>query len=238
MMKFSALLVCAAALLPAADFKSGQAARASIGQPTFTSQIPGTSQSLLGGVGGVAYANDTLFVADGNWVNATLENNRVLIYQNISSMIPAPTAAIPPFSGICPVCTAQATNVLGQPNYTYGGINGTTGTDTNGNPIGLTAAISQTGMRNPTNVATDGQILAIADPGNNRILIWNSIPSSIQAPADVVVGQQDFSTNIPNWGGIDHEPQRAGPACAARGRHQQRQAAGGRHAEQSDSGLE
>ena len=210
MTKFSALLLCAAASVSAADFRTGQGARASIGQPTFTSQIPGTSQSLLNGVGGLAYANDTLFVVDSNRVNATNENNRVMIYKGISGMIPAVSAAIPPYSGTCPVCTAQATNVLGQPNYSYGGINGTTGTDTSGNPIGLTAAISATGMRTPTSVATDGQILAVADADNNRVLIWNSIPSSIQTPADVVVGQQDFSTNTPNWQGTITNPSAQG----------------------------
>ena len=237
-MKFSALLVCAAALLPAADFKSGQAARASIGQPTFTAQIPGTSQSLLGGVGGVAYANDTLFVADGNWVNATLENNRVLIYQNISSMIPAPTAAIPPFSGICPVCTAQATNVLGQPNYTYGGINGTTGTDTNGNPIGLTAAITPDGHAE-SHERGDRR----ADPGDRGPGQQPHSDLELDSLEHSGSGRRGgwpagFQHEYPQLGRDDHEPERAGPACAARGRHQQRQAAGGRHPEQSDSGLE
>ena len=96
--------------------------------------------------------------------------------------------------------------MLGQPNFTYSGINGTTGTDSAGNPTGLTTAISDKGMRVPTGVATDGQILAVADTSNNRVLIWKSIPTSIQAPADIVVGQADFNSNIANWGATISNP--------------------------------
>ena len=46
-----------------ADFLTGQAARITIGQTTFTSQDTGSpSQYQLGAVGGIAYANNTLFV--------------------------------------------------------------------------------------------------------------------------------------------------------------------------------
>jgi hypothetical protein len=36
----------------------------------------------------------------------------------------------------------------------------------------------------------------------NRILIWNSIPTSDGAPADLVLGQPDFVSNASNNGGI------------------------------------
>ena len=50
-------------------------------------------------------------------------------------------------------------------------------------------------MRNPTGVATDGNILAVADTDNNRILIWNSPPTTNGQPPDVVIGQADFTHN-------------------------------------------
>jgi uncharacterized protein (TIGR03437 family) len=56
------------------------------------------------------------------------------------------------------------------------------------------AAATQTGMSLPTAVATDGKILAVADTDNNRVLIWKTIPATNNAPADVVVGQPDFTT--------------------------------------------
>ena len=44
-------------------------------------------------------------------------------------------------------------------------------------------------------VATDGQKLIAVDKDNNRVLIWNSIPTSNAANADVVIGQSSFSAN-------------------------------------------
>src|SRR6266581_3622701 len=83
------LLVAAAA--PAAEFSTGQAARLVIGQRTFTEQEPGARQDLLGGVSGLAYAGDMLFVVDSNRVGASPQNQRVLIYKNLSGTLPRPT---------------------------------------------------------------------------------------------------------------------------------------------------
>jgi hypothetical protein len=53
----------------------------------------------------------------------------------------------------------------------------------------------------PEGVASDGTHLAIADSGNNRVLIWNSIPTSNYAAANVVLGQPDFTQNAANNSG-------------------------------------
>ncbi|PZC40410.1 MAG: hypothetical protein DK305_000776 [Chloroflexi bacterium] len=45
-------------------------------------------------------------------------------------------------------------------------------------------------------IATDGVRLALADTFNNRILIWNSLPSDNTIP-DIVLGQTNFNTNNP-----------------------------------------
>src|SRR3982751_6275432 len=103
-MKYFALSLALASTLSAAEFRTGQAARAIIGQQTFTRQQPGASSALLGAVSGVAYANDTLIVADSSRVPALPQNNRVLVYRNISSKIPAAKAVIDPIEGRCPVC--------------------------------------------------------------------------------------------------------------------------------------
>ena len=163
----------------AQEFLSGQAAHAVIGQPYFTASLPGASQSLLGAASGLAYANNTLFVADSNRTGATPVNNRVLIYRNLTSQFPPPNIE-PPNQGLrCPVCGGIANVVVGQPNFS----------DTDANT-------SNNGLFLPTSVATDGKILVVADTNNNRVLIWNSIPTANNQPANVVIGQADFTSGL------------------------------------------
>ena len=101
----SLFLLCTAALF-AQQFMTGQAGRAVIGQVTFTSQDTNSSDTVVGGVSGLAYAGDTLYVADSNRVGSYPSNNRVLLFQNLSSQLPAPTAEIS-YSRKCPVCVGQ-----------------------------------------------------------------------------------------------------------------------------------
>ncbi len=137
----------------------------------------------FGAVQGLAYANNTLFVVDSNLHGLVPPvNNRVLIYNNISSFIYPPLDPVPQ-GGRCPVCVGtpsvgQASVVLGQPDFT-----------TVTNPY-----TTQSGFRNPTFVATNGTILVVSDTDNNRVLIWNTIPTTIDQPADVVLGQTNFTT--------------------------------------------
>src|SRR5579862_6833092 len=175
-----------------ASFMSGQAARVVIGQTNFTAQgvnfpygAPANSDVLVGAVGGLAYApsTDTLFVTDANRVGALPINNRVLIYNRITQhQIPTLTEEIQQGSR-CNVCVGRANFVAGQPDFTAIDIN-----------------LTQTGMRTPTAVASDGHVMAVADTDNNRVLIWRTIPTSNGAPADVVIGQADFThavTSVP-----------------------------------------
>jgi uncharacterized protein (TIGR03437 family) len=177
-MKCISVFLLSVAALSAADFTTGQAARLVIGQTTFTSQDPNSSDTIVGGVSGLAFAADTLFVVDSNRVGAGPINHRVLLFKNASSQFPSPTAEID-YSHKCPVCVGQATVVLGQPDFT-----------TTTENIAATASA----LRLPTSVATDGIHVAVADTDHNRVLIWNSIPSGNDQPADVVVGEPDFTT--------------------------------------------
>lgn len=43
----------------------------------------------------------------------------------------------------------------------------------------------------PGGIASDGTRLLLADRGNNRVLIWNSLPTA-NTPPDLVLGQKDF----------------------------------------------
>ncbi len=47
-------------------------------------------------------------------------------------------------------------------------------------------------------------VMAIADTANNRILVWESVPTSSGAPADHVLGQPDFTANGENrWQSVE-----------------------------------
>ena len=50
-------------------------------------------------------------------------------------------------------------------------------------------------FNHPVSIASDGNVLALTDRNNNRILIWNSIPSS-NIPPDLVIGQSNFDTHM------------------------------------------
>jgi hypothetical protein len=43
-------------------------------------------------------------------------------------------------------------------------------------------------------VWTDGNRVAVADSRNNRVLIWNTFPTTNGQPADLVIGQAGFGT--------------------------------------------
>ena len=48
-------------------------------------------------------------------------------------------------------------------------------------------------MDYPAGVWSDGTRLVVLDNGNSRVLIWNTFPTASFTPADVVLGQADFT---------------------------------------------
>lgn len=176
-MKSFVLFSFAAVLAWSADFTTGQAARLIIGQPNPTAQQDGASAIQLGAPSGIAVGGGVFAIADDNRVGATPNNNRVLLYPSIGNWLPRP--GDPPIQGTrCPICIGDADIVLGQPDFS---------TTTIVRP-------TQSSLREPTAVATDGTMLAVADTDNNRILIWKNIPGSNGAPADYVLGQPNFTS--------------------------------------------
>ncbi|HEX3748507.1 MAG TPA: hypothetical protein VHW09_31485 [Bryobacteraceae bacterium] len=178
-MKCIPVFLFAAAALSAQTYFSGQAARLVIGQPNgFTAQDPNSSNVTIGAPSGIATAGNTLFVADSNRVGVTPSNNRVLIFNNLSSQLPAPTAQLF-YNTKCPACVGQANVVLGQPDFVTTTVN---------------TIPTQNSLRNPQGVASDGVHLVVADTDDNRVLIWNQIPTTNNQNADVVIGQPNFTT--------------------------------------------
>jgi len=74
--------------------------------------------------------------------------------------------------------------VLGQPDF-----------------ISSTPGLSQRQFNRPNRVlvSADGRLL-IVDQANNRVLIFNQIPQTNFDSADVVIGQADFNSGLPNTG--------------------------------------
>jgi len=91
-----------------------------------------------------------------------------------------------------PKCDRPADIVLGQPDMTSADEN-------RGGPPGPAS------FRWPHAIAGDARILFVADAGNHRVLGWRGSPT-IDRPADVVLGQPDFTTAAE----LPHRPQ--GPA--------------------------
>ncbi|MFA5871948.1 MAG: hypothetical protein WC858_04510 [Parcubacteria group bacterium] len=126
--------------------------------------------------GGSAAANTIfgpsyIFSNGKNLVIADRDNNRVLIYNSV------PTQS-----------NASANVVVGQANM-------------NANEANRSGAVGANTLSAPRIVYLYGQKLLIADSDNNRLLIYNSIPTSNDANADTVVGQPDLTSNSPNQGG-------------------------------------
>jgi len=156
---------------------TGQAARLIIGQKNFTYSDYGATNQLIGSPAGVAYANGVLWISDSNRLGSTPNNNRVLRFSDVPTY-PAPTAPPDILGTTCGVCRGVASLVLGQPDFTT-----------------TNQSLSANGLRSPSGVATDGKVLVVADTDNNRVLIWLSLPHANGQPADVVIGQADFTHN-------------------------------------------
>ncbi len=53
----------------------------------------------------------------------------------------------------------------------------------------------------------------LADSDNNRVLVWNSMPTVSFTPADRVLGQSDFTRNTSNNGNQDGAGDATPPGC-------------------------
>ena len=79
--------------------------------------------------------------------------------------------------------------VIGQPDFTSGAVN------QGGSPGGNTL------RSNAQTLVVNGKLL-IADAQNNRVLVFNQVPATNNAFADVVIGQQDFTSVTENQGAV------------------------------------
>jgi hypothetical protein len=123
---------------------------------------------------------ETLDGPTGVWTDGTRlivsdsGNSRVLIWNQLPSMVFEP-----------------ADVVLGQYKFTRHAFN-------DDNQDGAPDAPTARTFRGPRGITFNGVQLAIADSENNRVLIWNTFPATNFKPADVVLGQNDFSHHEKN----------------------------------------
>lgn len=80
--------------------------------------------------------------------------------------------------------TAQPSLVLGQQDMMTSSANA--------------GGVSAGTLYSPQSATSDGKVLVVADSSNNRVLIWNSIPTQNRQPADIVLGQPSTTTSDSN----------------------------------------
>ena len=182
-MRIACLALAIAGLAQASDFHTGQAARAVIGQSSFSARESGISANAL------SLNRGTLYAA---------ESNRMLAFDITN---PCALCGLAPISvthqsvmrGISAVAVSGQVVVMANPsghqvliwrsNSPTAGIIGPAPPD-----VLLSNSVSE-----PVSVAYDGRRLYVGDAAQHRILIWNSLPSVDNQPADVVLGQSDNS---------------------------------------------
>ena len=152
-------------VFPAVDAWTFRPADVVVGQPTKTAVEVGLSATRFGGntFASGLFVNGILYLPDPM-------NHRILGY-----------LGLPESDG------AAADFVLGQSSF---GANAYNDDDQDGSPD---AAPTARTLRSPTGVASDGTRLFVADGANGRVLIYQQLPTTSFAAADVVVGQASMS---------------------------------------------
>src|SRR5258706_2151537 len=148
--------------------QNGQSADVVVGKSTMTDATTNTctaSNTSSGGYG-ISVYNNKLIVSERVQSSG---QNRILIWNNV-----------PTTNGVA------ADTVLGQPDMTTCGAQ----------------PISASTFNEPRSLYVDNTgKLYVADTLNDRVLIWNSVPTTNNQSADVVVGQPDFVTNTGSLSG-------------------------------------
>lgn len=203
------LWLLAGASLYAAEFQSGQAARAVLGQPSFTAREAGVKATSM------VIVRDRLYAADSSRHTLTFDLSKVpgvrddrsghqagpcslcgfaAIAQTNQSVMPG-VAAVGVWGKTIAVADAANHRVLlwrdasspradRRPDVILGGLSEAL-------PLGPAT------LSNPVSVALDGKRLFVGDAALHRVLVWNTLPAVDEQPADSVLGQPDFVSASP-----------------------------------------
>lgn len=168
--------------------------------PTVSSISP-TSGLYLGNT--ALTITGTGFVTSGTGPTVTLNVGSTSLTCTVTSSSTTSiscTTAVYAAGGATTVTVANPSGVDSSPysSYTYltpasflGQSSATSSSQTNG---------TSTGMHNPMGIASDGTHLAVVDDQNSRVLLWNTIPTSSDQAADLVLGQSSMSSYVGNVG--------------------------------------
>jgi uncharacterized protein (TIGR03437 family) len=181
----------------AAEFQSGQAARAVIGQPSFSARESGIATHALSISKGRLYAADSA--------------NHLQTFD--LAKIPGPKDELADRPGVtCAVCDLTPVAVANQSV-----LQGTAASASFGKTVVAADTVNHRvliwrgtsgssrpdvvlsrSFLDPVSVVLDGKHLFVGDAGWHRVLVWNTLPSSDDTPADEVLGQPDFTSSIVN----------------------------------------
>ena len=140
-----------------------------LGQPDLSSRSGACGPAQLDNPKGVAFAPDgQLIVADSG-------NHRVLVWDSLPTSHGQPPDL-----------------VLGQSDFSHCASN-----DDDQDGVWNASPTART-LDSPSSVWTDGTRLVISDELNNRVLVWNTFPTSHFQPADIVLGQSGFTQSTRN----------------------------------------
>ena len=147
---------------------SGAPADVVVGQPSFTLDASVCTSASL-------RIPESIHVVAGKLLVADSGHNRVLVWNSIPT-----TNGVP------------ADLVLGQQDMVSCGANDPDGISS------ATSAVTASTMYHPSGIWSDGTRLVVADPDNNRVLVWTSFPTANGQPANLVLGQTSFSGDVAN----------------------------------------
>ncbi len=168
-----------AAVASAADFHSGQAARAVIGQSSFSAREAGVSAHAL------SLTHGRLFAA---------EANRLVAF-DVSK--PCTLCGFAPFSianqavmrGVAGVAVAGKVVVAADPANRRVLI--WRSTTSSPGVIGAKQPDVVLTMAEPVSVAYDGRRLFVGDAAQHHVLVWNALPNTDDQPADAILGKAE-----------------------------------------------
>ncbi len=196
---------------------NGQAADLAIGTPDITTRTSGTTADTSRSAGGLCVAGDHMWISDFTNARVLQLNAPILVFSAAADLaIGQPTLTTNTTGPTNQLLTtpAQMFETIGDVACdgtkvvvsdtssnrvvildTLPGANGPTfnivlGQTTFTNSAAVT---SSTGLSTPRGVWTDGTRLVVADTGNHRVLIWSTFPTANATPADVVLGQANFT---------------------------------------------
>lgn len=139
-----------------------------------------------------------LFVGcSASTTNSTMTTNTSNLSAVVSDVSETPSNAVP-LNSINPDIVA----VPVESNYAVATATAGAITELNADPDVLLGGIDFNNaggsllFNHPGGIASDGQHFLLADRNNNRVLIWNDVPTQNEAP-DLVLGQSNFTTNNP-----------------------------------------